>query len=78
MKREALVVAGVDEAGRGPLAGPVVACALGLILSKPWHGDRRIVRATGVVLLLVLIAGGVARLTLPMPPQSYEAMLGGT
>lgn len=57
---------------------PVVACALGLILSKPWHGDRRIVRATGVVLLLVLIAGGVARLTLPMPPQSYEAMLGGT
>jgi len=23
-----LVVAGVDEAGRGPLAGPVVACAV--------------------------------------------------
>jgi len=32
------MVAGVDEAGRGPLAGPVVAAAVILDLSKPWPG----------------------------------------
>ena len=31
-------VAGVDEAGRGPLAGPVVAAAVILDLSKNWSG----------------------------------------
>ena len=54
---------------------PIVACALGLILAKPWHGDRWIVRTTGVVLVVVLIVGGIARATMPLPPQSYEAML---
>ncbi|WP_322963146.1 hypothetical protein [Sphingomonas fuzhouensis] len=54
---------------------PIVACALGLILAKPWHGDRRIMWATGVVLAAVLILGGIARVTLPIPPQSYQAML---
>ena len=33
-----LVVAGVDEAGRGPLAGPVVAAAVVLDLSEDWSG----------------------------------------
>ena len=37
---ERAVVAGVDEAGRGPLAGPVVAAAVILDLSKDWDGDR--------------------------------------
>ncbi len=54
---------------------PIVACALGLIIAKPWHGDRRIVWATAAVLLVVLIVGGIARVTLPLPPQSYDAML---
>ena len=31
-------VAGVDEAGRGPLAGPVVAAAVVLDLSRDWDG----------------------------------------
>ncbi|WP_294240219.1 hypothetical protein [uncultured Sphingomonas sp.] len=54
----------------------IIACALGLILAKPWRGDRRIVWATGAVLLMVLIVGTVARLTLPVSPQSYQGMLG--
>jgi ribonuclease HII len=32
------VAAGVDEAGRGPLAGPVVAAAVILDLSRKWDG----------------------------------------
>ncbi len=32
------VVAGVDEAGRGPLAGPVVAAAVVLEAGGTWHG----------------------------------------
>ena len=35
---ERATVAGVDEAGRGPLAGPVVAAAVILDLSKSWPG----------------------------------------
>src|SRR5262247_491010 len=35
---ERATVAGVDEAGRGPLAGPVVAAAVVLDLSKNWDG----------------------------------------
>jgi len=35
---ERAAVAGVDEAGRGPLAGPVVAAAVILDLSRDWDG----------------------------------------
>lgn len=35
---ERAAVAGVDEAGRGPLAGPVVAAAVILDLSQDWDG----------------------------------------
>jgi ribonuclease HII len=35
---EGATVAGVDEAGRGPLAGPVVAAAVVLDLSLDWDG----------------------------------------
>jgi ribonuclease HII len=35
---EAAIVAGVDEAGRGPLAGPVVAAAVVLDLRSGWDG----------------------------------------
>ena len=35
---EAATVAGVDEAGRGPLAGPVVAAAVVLDFSRDWDG----------------------------------------
>lgn len=53
-KAEALIggraatVAGVDEAGRGPLAGPVVAAAVVLDLSRDWDGvgDSKTLTAT--------------------------------
>jgi len=35
---ERATVAGVDEAGRGPLAGPVIAAAVILDLSRKWDG----------------------------------------
>lgn len=38
MVGECTVVAGVDEAGRGPLAGPVVAAAVVLDMSHEWEG----------------------------------------
>jgi len=37
---ESYLVAGVDEAGRGPLAGPVIAAAVILNLEVPIHGLR--------------------------------------
>jgi ribonuclease HII len=36
----ATLVAGIDEAGRGPLAGPVVAAAVILDASRPVAGLR--------------------------------------
>ena len=54
---------------------PVMACALGLILAKPWQGDRRTVRATLAALVAVLLLGGIARATMAVPPQSYQGML---
>jgi len=44
-----MLVAGVDEAGRGPLAGPVVVAAVILDLRKPLHGlddSKRLSAAT--------------------------------
>lgn len=38
MSGEYVTVAGVDEAGRGPLAGPVVAAAVVLDVSYEWEG----------------------------------------
>jgi len=38
MAGERAAVAGVDEAGRGPLAGPVVAAAVVLDRDGPWEG----------------------------------------
>lgn len=37
-KNQYLIIAGVDEAGRGPLAGPVFAAAVILNPEKPIHG----------------------------------------
>ena len=37
-RREAMLIAGVDEAGRGPLAGPVVAAAVILDEDRPIQG----------------------------------------
>ena len=54
----------------------IIACALGLVLARPWRGDRRIVVATAVVLGLILVVGTATRATLPVPPQSYQGMLG--
>lgn len=54
----------------------IIACALGLVLARPWRGDRRIVVATAVVLGLILVVGIATRATLPVPPQSYQGMLG--
>ncbi|HUH41045.1 MAG TPA: ribonuclease HII [Castellaniella sp.] len=38
MPHDGLLVAGVDEAGRGPLAGPVFAAAVILDVTRPIHG----------------------------------------
>ena len=67
------MIAGVDEVGRGPLAGPVVACA---IIMPP---DERVIR--GVVLLPDGRPVEGARVTLqdprwPMPVPGADAMSG--
>ncbi|MET4896407.1 hypothetical protein RN629_04420 [Sphingomonadaceae bacterium jetA1] len=54
---------------------PVVACALGTVLMPPWRGGRRIGWPMAVALSIVIALGATARLTLPLPPQSYHAML---
>lgn len=54
----------------------IIACALGLVLARPWRGDRRIVGVTVAVLVVVLIVGIATRAMLPIPPQSYQGMLG--
>jgi ribonuclease HII len=43
--RDGLLLAGVDEVGRGPLAGPVVAVALVLPVDREWDGldDSKVV-----------------------------------
>lgn len=45
---EGATVAGVDEAGRGPIAGPVVAAAVVLDRSRTWDGvnDSKLVEAS--------------------------------
>jgi len=47
LAQEGTTVAGVDEAGRGPLAGPVVAAAVVLPRGGRWEGldDSKLVRA---------------------------------
>ena len=47
-------IAGIDEVGRGPLAGPVVAAAVGLpfyFLTREWIGTSN--AATGMVILML-------------------------
>lgn len=43
MSRKSLKLVGVDEAGRGPLAGPVVAAAVSLRYDEPGLRDSKIV-----------------------------------
>jgi hypothetical protein len=42
-------VAGVDEAGRGPLAGPVVAAAVNLVIFRRYNGRLSIPRRGAIV-----------------------------
>ena len=53
------VVAGVDEAGRGPLAGPVVAAAVVLPADGGWDGldDSKVLSAEARELLFVEVIG---------------------
>lgn len=56
---------------------PMIATALAVtLLLGEERPSGRIVRAGGVTLALVIAAGLVARLTLPLPPQTYLGMLG--
>jgi ribonuclease HII len=56
---EAAIVAGVDEAGRGPLAGPVVAAAVVLDVRRGWEGlndSKKLAPETRVVLYARVLA----------------------
>ncbi len=56
-------VAGVDEAGRGPLAGPVVAAAVVLDLSRKWDGlddSKQLTPETREVLFARVLEGARA------------------
>ena len=59
---ENLVVAGVDEVGRGALAGPVVACAVILPPGRPWLGlddSKRLTPRQREALYQDLVGSGV-------------------
>ena len=54
---------------------PMVATALAAVLlaqARWWRG-----RGLAIVLAAVALAGGVTRLSLPLPPQGYQAMVAG-
>jgi ribonuclease HII len=60
---ERATVAGVDEAGRGPLAGPVVAAAVILDLSRKWPGvddSKQLTARDRDELFAVVLAGARA------------------
>jgi hypothetical protein len=55
---------------------PMMAVALALVLLAGARWRRGVVLAGGVELAMVLAIAIVARATLPLPPQSYQGMLG--
>lgn len=57
---ERATVAGVDEAGRGPLAGPVVAAAVVLDLTRKWDGidDSKVLTSTEREALFIRVLAG--------------------
>jgi hypothetical protein len=57
---------------------PMIATALGttLLYGEERRPSRRVLLVGGSVLALVVGVGAVARLVLPLPPQSYVGMLG--
>jgi predicted small integral membrane protein len=56
---------------------PMIATALAMATLPPGSlVDRRAVRVGVAVLMLVLIVGLAARLTLPAPPGDYAGMMG--
>ena len=62
-KRRTEVIAGVDEVGRGPLAGPVVAAAV--ILRRPMEGlddSKKLSPARRLELMAILSREGMARI----------------
>jgi len=55
---------------------PMVATTLATVLLwGDWRQSKRAVRIGGLALAVVLLAGTVARLTLPTPPTSYRDLL---
>lgn len=71
----AATIAGVDEAGRGPLAGPVVAAAVVLDLSLDWDGlddSKRVTSANREALFARVLQGARAFRWCVAGPRTIE------
>ncbi len=70
-------VAGVDEAGRGPLAGPVVAAAVVLARDSRWDGlddSKRLTAATRELLYARVLSGARAFGWAVVGPRAIDAL----
>ncbi|MBI5711638.1 MAG: ribonuclease HII [Candidatus Eisenbacteria bacterium] len=74
---EGVTVAGVDEAGRGPLAGPVVAAAVVLDATRDWDGlddSKQLDAATRDALYARVLAGARAFAWAVLGPRAIDAL----
>lgn len=72
---ERVTVAGVDEAGRGPLAGPVVAAAVVLDMDHDWEGlndSKQMSPATREVLYARVLQGARAFAWAVVGPRTID------
>lgn len=74
---ECATVAGVDEAGRGPLAGPVVAAAVVLDRNSRWDGlddSKRLTQAKREALYARVLSGARAFRWAVVGPRAIDAL----